>query len=147
MEFNLPLQAWRGKKGEVDLPEPGRNNLTTLSKFLPKSQTPWESKLWSYLRGKRFYDFKFKRQVPIGKYIVDFCCDKKKLAIELDGGHHSDQHVSALDKEKEAYLLKERYTVLRFWNNEVDDNLEGVLEKIYQVATSLPTSPHAWGEG
>lgn len=123
-----------------------RDNLK-FSKILRKNQTPWEYKLWMYLRANRFQNLKFKRQVPIGKYVVDLSCDKKKLVIELDGGQHGEPEISKLDKEKETYLKKEGYFVLRFWYNEIDGNLEGVLNKINNVATSLPTSPHAWGEG
>lgn len=145
--FNFPLQAWRGIKGEVALHLRKQNNLVSLSKVLRKTQTPWEARLWRCLRAKRFNHIKFKRQVPIGKYIVDFCCDARKLVIELDGSQHSEYRISQLDQAKQAYFTKEGYTLLRFWNNEIDNNLEGVLEKIYQVTTSLLTSPHAWGEG
>ena len=120
------------------------DNSTTLAKQLRKEQTPWETKLWSYLRSHRFEGLKFKRQVPIGKYIVDFCCEDKKLVIELDGGQHFE--MQSQDMERDNFFRSQGYTVLRFWNNELDNNLEGVLEEIYR-ATSLPTSPHAWGEG
>ncbi len=66
----------------------------------------------------------------MGKYIVDFCCQEKKLIIELDGGHHSELTISQADQEKESYLVSNGYKVLRFWNNEVGRNLEGVLETI-----------------
>ncbi|MDP3740845.1 MAG: endonuclease domain-containing protein, partial [bacterium] len=116
------------------------------SKALRANQTPWEAKLWLHLRGHRFNGLKFKRQVPVGDYIADFCCDEKKLVIELDGGQHSEARVSLADTEKENYIRKEGYTIVRFWNNEVDSNLDGVLETIRRT-TSLQASPHAWGEG
>jgi adenine-specific DNA-methyltransferase len=100
-----------------------------------------------HLRGGRLNNLKFKRQVPIGSYIVDFCCDELKLAVELDGGHHDETRVRAKDTEKREFLRKEGYRILRFWNNEIDQNIQGVLKKILQIATSLPASPHAWGEG
>lgn len=116
-----------------------------LSKNLRKTQNPWEIKLWQHLRAKRFNNLKFKRQVPMGNYIVDFSCDEKKLVIELDGGQHSV--AQSQDKIRDAFLRKEGYTVLRFWNNEIDNDIEAVLEKINEVTTSLPTSPLARGEG
>lgn len=122
------------------------NNLVKLAKWLRKDQTPWEIKLWQHVRANRFQNLKFKQQVPIGEYIVDFCCEDKKLVIELDGGHHNEQLHQVVDEHKARFLRNEGYTVLRFWNNEVESNLEGVLDKINEVATSLPASPHAWGE-
>ncbi len=74
--------------------------------------------------------FKFKRQVPIGKYIADFCCHEKRLIIELDGGQHTEIGQINQDKEKESYLRKEKFKVLRFQNIDIDKNLEGVLETI-----------------
>ena len=103
---------------------------TFLSKSLRKKQTPWEAKLWKYLRGKKVWDVKFKRQVPIGNYIVDFCSQRKKLIIELDGGHHVKNFNKILDREREIYLKAKGYTIIRFWNNQIDNNIEGVLEKI-----------------
>jgi len=121
------------------------NNFINLSKTLRKEQTPWEAKLWYLLRGNRLNGLKFKRQVPIGKFIADFCCDEKALIIELDGGQHNETRALEADIERSEFLKSEGYTVLRFWNNELDSNIDGVLEAIRR-ATSLPTSPHAWGE-
>ena len=118
--------------GEVNM----KAVFTPLSKTLRKKQTPWESKLWKHLRRKNIQGLKFKRQVPIGNYIVDFCCQSKKLIIELDGGQHMSNRFQ--DIERDRYLRTKGYNILRFWNNEVDSNLEGVLEKIYKsLITSL----------
>ena len=100
------------------------------SQQLRKDQTPWEHKLWQYLRAGRFYDLKFKRQVQVGKHIFDFSCREKMVLIEADGGQHSYENISAYDKDKQKYGEKEGYTVLRFWNNDIDNNIEGVLESI-----------------
>ena len=108
------------------IPEPYLTN----SRQLRKLQTPWEAKLWRRLRAGRFYGLKFKRQVQVGFYIFDLCCREKLLLIELDGGQHSQQEISDEDRKKENYAIKEGYTVLRFWNNDVDANIEGVLETI-----------------
>ena len=106
------------------------NRLLNRTRELRKSQTPWESKLWSHLRTHRFLDLQFKRQVQIGKYIVDFCCRSKKLIIELDGGQHNQSEGIKKDYYRDKFLRSEGYRVLRFWNSEIDINLEGVLEKI-----------------
>lgn len=107
-----------------------KKSLVPITKTLRSNQTPWEDKLWYHLRAGRFRGLKFKRQVMIGEYITDFCCNEKKLIIELDGGHHDEAGNQAKDKHRDAYFTKYGYTVLRFWNNEVDNNLEGVLEAI-----------------
>ncbi len=105
-------------------------NLAEVSKVLRKQSTPWERKLWYYLRGNRFYGLKFKRQVPMGKYVVDFCCQEKSLIIELDGGHHNRETNKQLDIIRQRFLESSGYRVLRFWDNEVDNNVEGILETI-----------------
>lgn len=97
-----------------------------------KTRNPWEAKLWYHLRAGRMLGFKFKRQMPIGKYIVDFCCHEKRLIIELDGGQHTKPGQIKQDKEKKSYLRKENFKILRFQNIEVDKNSEGVLETIRQ---------------
>ena len=83
------------------------------------------------------------------KYVVDFCCQEKKLIIEIDGGHHGELKTSKVDAEKQTYLESKGYTVLRFWNNELSNNLFGVLEVIRQfvLPTSHPTSPHRLRRG
>lgn len=108
------------------IPEPYLTN----SRSLRKQQTPWEAKLWYFLRAGRFYGIKFKRQVEIGPYIYDFSSRSKMLVIELDGGQHSERSISEKDKAKQTYAESEDYKVLRFWNNEVDNNMNGVLETI-----------------
>ncbi len=121
-------KQWRGNKGEVVVTE--RKNLQKITKQLRIHQTPWEAKLWYYLRGGRFLGLKFKRQVPMGKYVADFCCQEKKLIIELDGGGHNEDEALKFDLIRESYLKGEGYNVLRFWNNDVDSNIEGVLEVV-----------------
>lgn len=101
--------------------------IVNISKQLRSHLTPWEIILWRHLRGGRFYDVKFKRQVAFENYVVDFCSNEKKLIIELDGSSHQG---SLNDKKRDLFFNNLGYKVLRFWNNEVDNNLEGVLEKI-----------------
>jgi very-short-patch-repair endonuclease len=105
----------------------------TNSRLLRKNQTPWEAKFWHYLRAQRFYGLKFKRQVQIGKYIYDFSCREKMLLVEADGGQHNESKISQYDELKQNFAEKIGYKVLRFWNNEIDQNIEGVLSKIKEV--------------
>lgn len=105
-------------------------HLITYSKSLRASQTPWENKLWRELRGNRFNGLKFKRQVPIENYIVDFCCNTKKIIIELDGSQHQK---SKTDRFRDDLLKSKGYVILRFWNNDLDSNFNGVLQTIYDA--------------
>lgn len=102
----------------------------TNSRELRKTRNPWETKLWQELRAGRFYNLKFKRQVQIGQYIFDFSCREKMLLIELDGGQHSEVEISEKDIVKQNFAIGQGYKVLRFWNNDVYNNIEGVLETI-----------------
>jgi len=99
---------------------------------LRSKQTDTENLLWSRLRARRLSGLKFRRQQPVGIYVVDFLCSGKKLIVELDGGQHQGR--IGYDEARDAWLKSEGYTVLRYWNNEVMGNLEGVLEDIGQVA-------------
>lgn len=94
---------------------------------LRKELTPAERKLWAALRGNRL-GVSFRRQHAIGPYIVDFCCIKKRLIVEVDGGQHLDQ--AEYDAERTNFLSSQGYRVIRFWNNEVMKNIEGVLRAI-----------------
>lgn len=104
-----------------------------ISRELRKNQTPWERKLWSEIRGRKISNLKFRRQFKIGKYITDFCCLDKMLIIELDGGHHNEDTIIIEDKIRQKYLEYNGYKVLRFWNNEIEENLEGVIARILQA--------------
>ena len=97
---------------------------------LRKNQTPQEIILWSRLRSRRFLGIKFRRQYPIGKYIVDFICLGKKIIIELDGWQHKEERQKRYDKERDKFLENKGFKMLRFWNNEVNSNLNGVILKI-----------------
>jgi very-short-patch-repair endonuclease len=89
--------------------------------------TPAEHRLWQILRAKRLAGYKFKRQLPIDHYIVDFACPERRLIIEADGGQHSE---SAGDPSRDAYLQAQGFRILRFWNNDIFENEEGVLTNI-----------------
>ena len=95
--------------------------------------TPQERKLWEILRNREFFGYRFRRQFPIGQYIVDFICREKKIIIEVDGGQHNEPENIGYDNERTEYLISEGYQVIRFWNNEIDNNLEGVYEKLKEI--------------
>ena len=101
--------------------------LTPIARKLRRDATAVESKLWQRLRSRQIEGAKFRRQFPIGPYIGDFACIDLKLIIELDGGQHAD---SPTDAQRMEWLETNGYTVIRFWNSEVIENLEGVLEAI-----------------
>lgn len=109
------------------------------AKGLRRVMTDAEKRLWYHLRAHRFLGMKFKRQKPIGPYIVDFACPTFKLIIEIDGGQHSEE--TEYDRRRDIWLSKHGYTVLRFWNNEVAENMEGVLERIAAAAMHDAPSP------
>ena len=98
------------------------------AKALRQSRSDAEGLLWHYLRKKQLDGHKFRRQQPIGRYIVDFVCMAEKLVIELDGGQHSTQR--AYDEQRDQFLTERGYRVLRFWNSVVFENCYGVLENI-----------------
>ncbi len=105
---------------------------------LRRDMTDAEQKLWSRLRARRFEKVKFRRQVPIGPFIADFCSHEHKLIIELDGGQHAEQE--AYDGERTRYLERKGYRVIRFWDGEVLLELEKVLEQIYEFLQVRPTT-------
>ena len=88
-------------------------------KPLRSNMTDAERRLWYWLRAHRFAGHKFKRQVPLGRYVVDFACLNRSLVIEVDGGQHAD---SARDRQRDAWLRARGFEVLRFWNNDVLKN-------------------------
>jgi len=107
------------------------------ARALRKLSTPHEKILWSLLRNRNFNGLKFIRQFPIGNYIADFACRSKKLIIELDGSQHNEATNIQYDYERTKFLEEQGYTVVRFWNNDIDNNIEGVYEKLLSVIESL----------
>src|SRR2546426_133426 len=100
------------------------------SRALRKNPTVAEQALWSHLRMKQMGGNRFRRQQPIGPYIVDFVSLEKKLVIELDGGQHTEQ--SAYDAERTVWLESQGFRVLRFWNNQIMKEIETVKEVIWK---------------
>jgi very-short-patch-repair endonuclease len=122
-------------------------NRLNQAKFLRSHQTEAEQRLWYHLRAHRFMGLKFKGQKPMGRYIVDFICRERRLIVEVDGGQHAEQ--IEYDRERDTWLQERGYRVLRVWNNEVMQHLDGVLERIRLLAVSLSPPaplPHS-GEG
>lgn len=101
------------------------------SRMLRKNMTIAEKKLWAHLRSKKFGAIRFRRQVILGNYIVDFISFDPKIIIEVDGSQHIDQ--AAYDQARTEYLRSFGYKVLRFWNNEVLNNIEMVLNNIWDT--------------
>ena len=108
------------------------------SKKLRKNMTDAENILWYYLKNKQLGNFKFRRQEAIDNYIVDFVCYEKKLIIELDGGHHNQEIQTENDKLRENHLQNQGFKILRFWNNEIFNNIESVLNVILETLTYSP---------
>ena len=107
---------------------------------LRRGQTQAESLLWAKLRRKRFQGCRFRRQHAIGRYIVDFVCVGRGVVVELDGGQHAE-NVKVGDEKRDMFLQTKGYRVLRFWNNEVLTNMEGVLEAIRLCVEDASPSP------
>ncbi|MEK7354481.1 MAG: endonuclease domain-containing protein [Chloroflexota bacterium] len=97
-----------------------------LAQVLRHQQTPAERILWNKLRGIKLNGNKFRRQHPIGNYIVDFVSLENKLVIEIDGGQHNEVPIIEHDEKRTKWLESKGYRVLRFWNNDILTNIEGV---------------------
>jgi len=104
----------------------------TRARNLRREQTDAERKLWWELRARRLDGFKFKRQVPLGRYIADFMCFECKLIVELDGSQHLEQ--VEYDEARTRWLERQGYRVVRHWNVDVLLNTERVMEEIWSIA-------------
>ena len=101
-----------------------------LAKSLRRNQTDVERKLWYLLRDRRFGGFKFRRQQPIGPYVVDFVCFDKRLIVELDGSQHGGDEAMIYDARRTAFLESQGFRVVRFWNHAVNENIEALGDAI-----------------
>ena len=126
-----------GMMTDREIEDHKNKRLTNLAKNLRRNQTKEERKLWSRLRNRQMDGWKFRRQVPFGSYILDFYCVDAHLVVELDGSQHADERMQQ-DRNRTAYLEEKGLKVLRFWNKDVIENIEGVLEKIYQTLGQRP---------
>ncbi len=121
-----------GEVGKQSLPGEGMN-IKVFQKQLKTSQTNAEATLWYYLRNRHLSGYKFRRQVVIGLYIVDFICFEKRLIIECDGAQHNEAEKKKYDDSRSMYLHGQGYRVLRFWNHDILKETENVLAHIYQA--------------
>jgi len=114
---------------------PNQNRLISPhAKQLRQDLTDAERALWHELRARRLSGFEFKRQWTLGPYVVDFCCWEARPIVEVDGGQHNDE----MDARRTTWLEGEGYRVVRFWNNEVLENREGVLQAIIEALETHP---------
>ena len=123
----------RAKRGHADH--------LNLKRRLRSEMTAAEARLWSRLRAKQCEGLKFRRQHGIGPYIVDFYCPERSLVIEVDGDIHGDQHQIVRDRRRESYLKSLGLQVIRYMNDDIVKNLDGVLEDLYERVSSSSTSP------
>ncbi|MDX2095095.1 MAG: endonuclease domain-containing protein [Alphaproteobacteria bacterium] len=143
----VPYQATTAITGESCSPPAGephrprdgvggdKGRILAHARRMRKTPTPWEHKLWRLLKSGMLAPYRFRRQVPVDHYIVDFLNYEKRLIIELDGSQHAGL---AYDATRDAYLRAQGFQVLRFWNNELDGNPDGVLERILARLNATP---------
>ena len=120
---------------------PGKTMLAR-SRRLRREMTPQEEILWRHLRGRRFAGFKFRRQMWLAGFIADFACPAARLVVEADGSQHADN--AGYDAGRAAAVKREGWRTLRFWNNEIVHDLDGVLTAIL---TALPSPSHPAAPG
>jgi very-short-patch-repair endonuclease len=119
-----PPSPARGEGNEPAARDVVPSKPVSLARGLRARMTDAERKLWFALRDRRFANFKFRRQVPIGPYVADFVCFERRVVIEVDGGQHAG---SARDERRDSWLSANNFLVLRFWNNDVLSNIDSVL--------------------
>ena len=125
-------------RGEGNEPAASSSRVSTWrARALRARMTDAERRLWFALRDRRFANFKFRRQVPVGPFIADFVCYTARVVVEVDGGQHAD---SSTDERRDRWFAANDFLVLRFWNNDVLSNLEGVLTSI--LSTLRERTPH-----
>ncbi|MDP2618933.1 MAG: endonuclease domain-containing protein [Hyphomicrobiales bacterium] len=110
------------------------------AKRMRSTMSDAERALWQRLRAHRFRGLGFRRQVPVGPYIADFVCQEARLVIELDGGQHGVAGEVLHDRRRTAWLAGRGYRILRFWNDEVLKNMDGVLRRIEEELRDTPPS-------
>ncbi len=151
-----PSPTGRGVRGEGVKSEkpPLPENLLQFAREMRKKATDAETLLWQLLRNRQLAGSKFRRQHPFPPYILDFYCNELRLAIEVDGGHHTNSEIQRYDQRRTAFLEENGIRVLRFWDNEVLKDTEAVLQAIYEAVEGRkeklfpsPPSPLPFGEG
>jgi len=117
------------------------NPSTAIARRLRRNETEAEKKLWQALRARQFLGLKFRRQSPVAGFVADFLCEERRVIVEADGGQHAENQA---DLERTARLRAAGYEVIRYWNNDIMANLEGVLEDLRgrMVAIANGGTPH-----
>ncbi|MFA6588488.1 MAG: endonuclease domain-containing protein [Patescibacteria group bacterium] len=110
---------------------------TPLRKILRKNMPKAEILLWGKLKNKQLLGFKFRRQFSVGRYVVDFYCPQLRLAIEIDGETHLSKDAKSYDQERQKIIEKFDIKFLRFWNTDIYNNIDGVLERIIENLNKL----------
>jgi very-short-patch-repair endonuclease len=114
---------------------------------LRKQSTEAEKKLWQKLRRKQFQGLRFRRQYPLGPYFGDFVCLPARLVVEVDGASHTDFDQVQHDERRTHWLVSQNFHVLRFWNSDIFENIDGVIERIDAVMRESPFPPTPSREG
>lgn len=155
--MSTPLSFTSPCKGEVGREADGRGSpfqrtrsMTQRARRLRAQLSDAEQKLWRALRREQINGLSFRRQHPVGAYALDFYCPALHLAIEVDGGQHAEATIVKKDRKRSEYLAEHGIHIVRFWNNDVLGNLNGVLEEIVRLAherkmTPSPTLPLSGG--
>lgn len=138
IEKYLKLYSPSSKSKISVIPSREDINILKLSQNLRKTMTKQEVILWQYIRNKQIEDAKFRRQVPINKYICDFVCFEKKIIIEIDGGQHNFDKQHEKDLARDDFFTSQGFKILRFWNNDIENNIEGVIQKIIDTIKQCP---------
>jgi len=113
-----------------------------VARMLRRNATPAEKRLWNCIRAGQLGGFQFRRQFPIGGFIVDFCCRARRIVIALDGSQHADAAGVTGDRERTRLIAAREYHVIRFWNEDILTNLDGVLEQVFaQLGQPPPNLP------
>ena len=115
----------------------GYSRPTARSRKLRNNATEAEKRLWQHLRNRQLRGVRFNRQFPVGQFICDFACREHRLIVELDGGQHSV--ATEYDERRTRFFVSQGYQVIRFWNNEVMENIEGVLMRIREALDNRPS--------
>ena len=120
------------------MPDKYRTTSKTLAraKRLRRDMTEAEKKLWYRIRADQLDGYQFRKQVPVDPYILDFACLRKRLALEVDGSQHAE--ISAAERERNRFLRAEGFVVVRYWNTEVLQNVDGVLLDLLAKLRALP---------
>jgi very-short-patch-repair endonuclease len=135
----------QGEGAAPATPEEAPRGLLLRARIMRREPTPAERVLWKALRDKHLHGLKFRRQVPLGPYIVDFYCSGARLVVEVNGVVHAE---SQTDPTRDEWLRAQGLHVLRFWNDEVLRNLDGVLTVIAETSRGpLPPAPSRKGRG